>query len=746
MARIAGGRARPRGWVTLFAGAAAAWLLLALHAAWAEEPLTAWRKPTLDVPWLTPEVLAQVFPGATRVGPMAGDPKAAPVSRRGDGGEELAGYLFVTRDIVDTLGFSSQPFTIVVGLYVSGHLAGAKVIDHDEPIIDLIMLQDLVPAFAQQYADLDIRRSWRVSLTRVEDEGTLDGISSATISAVLFNEAILRSARLVARSRGVSIVDKPMVDTINFEPRPFADLLAEGSVAHVEVTREQLDQAGTVAPDFAGGPMVSVYELAEARSNRHLRPAGAAAAQAQYAKGGGFELFMAEVLPPSVGRNVLSDTWYNLFVSRHPPEELVLMIGIIGGYSLDGPVRTYSGPFKRLRVVQGEKAVTLDKDNWRYLGFLHGKGKPKFTENGLFWIPPEAGIDPLLPFTLEYRLERSDGAEPAVFKLPYQLGSRYILQPVAGAAQLADEPAPAWLAAWQSQRVNLIILGFALAILTVVMVLMDPLSRRPRLYRVVRYGFLLFTLVWLGWTVGAQVTVIQVLTWLHALVSGVTGKFSLDAFLIDPLIAMLMAYVLITFVIWGRGVFCGWLCPFGALQELLGKIAGFLRVPQIELSHGSHRLLWPVKYVVLAVLVGLSFYSMTVASTASEIEPFKTAISLKFVRDWPFVLYAATLVAAGLTVERFFCRFLCPLGAFMAVGGKLRVFQWLKRRNECGSPCRLCEHKCPIQAIEPDGKIKMDECFYCLDCQVVYYDEHLCPPLVQQRRRRSAAGVAVAAE
>ena len=71
-----------------------------------------------------------------------------------------------------------------------------------------------------------------------------------------------------------------------------------------------------------------------------------------------------------------------------------------------------------------------------------------------------------------------------------------------------------------------------------------------------------------------------------------------------------------------------------------------------------------------------------------------------------------------------------------AIGGKLRIFSILKRRKECGSPCQLCSHDCPINAIEPSGKIKMDECFYCLDCQSLYYDQHKCPPLVQERKKR----------
>jgi NosR/NirI family nitrous oxide reductase transcriptional regulator len=146
-------------------------------------------------------------------------------------------------------------------------------------------------------------------------------------------------------------------------------------------------------------------------------------------------------------------------------------------------------------------------------------------------------------------------------------------------------------------------------------------------------------------------------------------------------------------------------------------------------------MLWPVKYIVLAALVGTVFVAPAFLGTAAEVEPFKTAITLKFDRAWPYVLYAVVLLVLSLTIERAFCRFLCPLGALLALGGKFRMRSPLLRRNECGNPCQLCSNRCPVQAIAPTGKIIMDECFYCLDCQVIYHDEHQCPPLVTMTRR-----------
>ncbi len=257
-----------------------------------------------------------------------------------------------------------------------------------------------------------------------------------------------------------------------------------------------------------------------------------------------------------------------------------------------------------------------------------------------------------------------------------------------------------------------------------------------------RNALLTITLVWLGWIAGAQLTILTVMNYL----SLAFNRADWTTVLFEPLMVILAVYVAISLVLWGRGVFCGWLCPFGALQELLNKLARAARLPQMEVPFAVQRRLWLVKYALAAGVLGLAAHSMSMATTAAEIEPFKTAITLKFQRTLPYLAYAGALLLIGLFVERAFCRYLCPLGAVLALGGKLRQLTPLKRRAECGNPCHLCERHCPIQAIEPSGQINMTECFYCLDCQVVYYDTHACPPLIADRKRRDRVPVAAPAE
>jgi polyferredoxin len=100
------------------------------------------------------------------------------------------------------------------------------------------------------------------------------------------------------------------------------------------------------------------------------------------------------------------------------------------------------------------------------------------------------------------------------------------------------------------------------------------------------------------------------------------------------------------------------------------------------------------------------------------------------------------LLTAGLFIERFFCRYLCPLGAALAIPARLHMFQWLKRRHQCGRECHICAVRCPVQAIHPTGAINPNECIHCLKCQRLYFDAFTCPPLISRRKRRAERAAA----
>ncbi|WP_191060273.1 4Fe-4S binding protein, partial [Geminicoccus harenae] len=314
--------------------------------------------------------------------------------------------------------------------------------------------------------------------------------------------------------------------------------------------------------------------------------------------------------------------------------------------------------------------------------------------------------------------------------------SQGVSAPVPGEA-LAPEETPLWVTIWQSKVVDIAILTVAILILTAIFFFQDWLVKRPVLYDRIRIGFLLFTLVWIGWIAQAQLSVVNVLTFFNSL----RTDFRWEYFLMAPLIFILWAATAASLLFWNRGAFCGWLCPFGALQELVNRVGRVLRVPQLKIPFGVHQRMTVIKYIIFLGLFGLSFSALAAAEQAAEVEPFKTAIVLRFMREWQFVAYAVLLLVASLFVERFFCRYLCPLGAALAIPARLRMFDWLRRYRECGNPCQRCANECPVQAIHPEGHINPNECIQCLHCQMLYHHDRKCPVMIQKRLKREKRAI-----
>ncbi len=675
------------------------------------------------------------FSNVSKLSSLEGDPPTVSVFEDG----ELVGYLFVTRAITSSKGYSSQEFDMLVGLGLDGKLTGAKVLKHNEPIIGMYTPEGelILPKFTAQYKGLDIRVPTKVNLLRTEGEGSIDGISSATVSAVLFNGAILRAARIVALSKGIRLNDSPVVDIVNFKETPFSQLISDGSIARLTLTMEELKKNGITKPlvsNRSGVADIYRYKAIFAGNTP------VAAKQKEVKKGYkdterelALDLFLAPVVTPTIGRNLLGDKWYDIFIAGRDPNETTIVIAALGRYPLDGETHIADGNFKRLSVIQDERYIPLLKNNFRNLGFLHGEDKPYFAEAGLYRIPADAGLNPVKPWKLEILIESKNINENKKYILDYKLDDKYIIQPD-GLIKIANKDTPIWHAAWENQKNNISILIVTLIILTIAIIRMDVLSKFDYRRKIFRYLFLSWILVWLGWIAGGQITILSVLMWIAAPINNPSWNVLLS----DPLLTVLMVYVISTFIFWGRGLFCGWLCPFGSFQEILAKLAQYFNLPQIKVSEKVNRNSLNIKYVVLLLLIISSFYSADILNLSSEVEPFKTTISMKFQREWYFVLYAVSLLTLGLFIERFFCRFLCPLGAFMVLGGKLRLKNPLKRRPECGNPCKLCSKACPIDAIDKKGNINMNECFYCLDCQSLYYNNYKCPPLVIVRKKSLA--------
>ncbi len=215
-----------------------------------------------------------------------------------------------------------------------------------------------------------------------------------------------------------------------------------------------------------------------------------------------------------------------------------------------------------------------------------------------------------------------------------------------------------------------------------------------------------------------------------------------------------LAAFLLTGIILGRAL-CGWACPFGLIQELLG----YIKAKRTEVSSRTHRQMIQIKYIILGVTL---FISITLAASlaAGTGESYVRALGLfasapfnalspadtlfatipEMVFDasysgldaftskvvsaqpifWIRVAIMVMVIALAVYVPRGWCKYLCPHGALLALINKFSFLGLKRDPVRCTKVgCRTCVEVCPMKVpiLElPWEKFTDTECIYCLKC------------------------------
>ena len=179
-------------------------------------------------------------------------------------------------------------------------------------------------------------------------------------------------------------------------------------------------------------------------------------------------------------------------------------------------------------------------------------------------------------------------------------------------------------------------------------------------------------------------------------------------FLNDLPLLLMVVFTLATTLVWGR-VFCGYLCPFGALQDLLDRWVP--RALRRDLPHRVHRAGLSLKYGVLLFIVVWALVADQ-SSVYAYFEPFGTVFFLS--RSPLLWTIAGLFLVSSVIIPRFYCRYVCPLGAALAVGSLISLRR-IPRVPHC-THCKVCEQDCPTGAIT-GPEIDFKECVRCNDCE-----------------------------
>ncbi len=218
---------------------------------------------------------------------------------------------------------------------------------------------------------------------------------------------------------------------------------------------------------------------------------------------------------------------------------------------------------------------------------------------------------------------------------------------------------------------------------------------------------------------------------------------------LDPLVALgtiLTSHTLYTGLLWALATviltiivgrfFCSWVCPFGSMHHFIGYLGRRKKPVAKKIDLNTYRNAQRIKYVILFVLLGMALFpSMAATLQLGLLDPIPLVtrsfnMIIVAIGDKPFNvifpndrfyelgwltfgIFAGALLL-NLAIPRFFCRFICPLGAFFGIINRFAIWRIGKNQSDC-IQCRMCEQNCE-GGCEPAGTFRNSECVLCMNC------------------------------
>lgn len=271
---------------------------------------------------------------------------------------KLVGYVFISKDWTSKLvGYSGKHLETLIGMDTNGNITGVKLIFHSEPIVLIGLKEESYLDFIKQYKGKNIK-----SPLSVGREISMDAITGATVTAVVQNSIILESARRVADAAGVLKVAKGKGRKLGrkYATLTWDELKKSGALKNIVIKHKDLGIEGE-------DPFLDLY--------------------------------IGVATQPSIGRNLLGDTFYRDITGRLKSGESAIVIFSKGKGSFKGTGFVRGGVFDRFNIEQGAKVYMLTDKDYRVLSEIHAKGAPSIDEGGVFIIR-DRDFDSTEPFRL----------------------------------------------------------------------------------------------------------------------------------------------------------------------------------------------------------------------------------------------------------------------------------------------------------------------------------------------------------
>lgn len=281
----------------------------------------------------------------------------------------LVGYVLLSKEWTSNLvGYSGKHMETLVGMDTNGVITGVKLIFHSEPIVLIGLKEKNYLTFLTQYTGKDIKQEFTLG------EGvSMDAVTGATVTAVVQNAIILRSARKAAAKAGLIravVRERRRINGI-LQVLSWDDLLERGAVKNLTITSRDLGRADD-----------DVY----------------------------LDLYFGVVTVPSIGSNVLGEKLYKETIDRLEKGETAIFVFSRGEGSFKGSGFARGGIFDRFNIGQGENTYFFKDKDYRILTGINAQNAPSIREGGLFIVRDE-GFDPTSPYIFNLVLPHRDGGK-----------------------------------------------------------------------------------------------------------------------------------------------------------------------------------------------------------------------------------------------------------------------------------------------------------------------------------------------
>lgn len=603
-----------------------------------------------------------------------------------DAAGDPVGWVALSTDIVDVKAYSGKPLVTLVGIDPAAIISGARVISHSEPILLTGIPESVLHDFAAFYAGKRVTERIVVGRSTRPDAVVIDAISGATVTALAQNHTIMESARELGSAVGIVLLDRTRPGAFVEDPEAwsFAKMLDRGALGRLTVSEAEMGNTQ--------------------RSGLFV------------------DLFFAIADAPQIGRALMGQGEYAHAMSELAEGEHLVVVFGRGRESFKGSAFVRGGIFDRVRIRQGLREITFRDTDYTNLSGAAVSDAPDFREGAVF-VARGGRLDPGAPYEFVFLGSRYD--QRGAFTREFHEFSATHRLPRSVYRTEWNLTESIWFQAWYNRVYDVMGLVVFLGLVIAIFVGRRYTTADPDRIKRLHLASLVVSFLFIGVHMGAQPSVTQILTFVQMLF----GEWQVELFLSEPLIFILWIFIAGVSLFWGRGVFCGWVCPYGAMNELTFKVGHALGIKSFELPDSWHFRLRHLRYVVAGILVIVFLWDAVAGEKMAEIEPFKSTFLVPvWTRDWGFVAWWTLLFALSLVMYRPFCRYLCPLGGYVALLSSFRP-SGPRRRNFCGS-CKICAPACEPRAIRIDGTIDPRECLSCLDCEATYRNPKVCPPLL----------------